>query len=158
MVAIVVGRFLQHFMLFRPRPLHDPDLQFVVPFSGSKAILGGWSSFPSDHAIYLFALSTSLLFISRRVGWFAIFWTAVVVCFPRIYHGLHYFSDIVAGAAIGVFVAIFIHKSRILTPLSAQVLHFEERWPQLFYPFTFLVTWQMAVLFDNIRSAISFIF
>jgi undecaprenyl-diphosphatase len=67
-------------------------------------------SFPSGHAAFFFALATAVTLFnkkvhperSRRTGiW--LFVGAFLISLARIYAGVHYPSDILAGAAVGVF-------------------------------------------------------
>jgi undecaprenyl-diphosphatase len=60
-------------------------------------------SFPSSHAMNMFAQATLFtLFYRRKALWFFIF--AAVIGFSRIYTGVHYPFDVLAGAVFGVFV------------------------------------------------------
>ena len=112
-------------------------------------MLDTWSSFPSDHAVLFYALSTGLFFISKRVGIGAFVYTSIMIAMPRIYLGLHYPTDIVAGAAVGVAVAAV----SILCLKGNRVLRAAANWsdqkPALFYPLFFLVTYQIADMFDS---------
>ena len=69
-------------------------------------------SFPSDHASAAFAIAVALLFFSRRVG--AVFLAAaVVISVSRVALGLHYPSDVLAGALVGTLAATFVvHAGR----------------------------------------------
>ncbi|MCS7309999.1 MAG: phosphatase PAP2 family protein [Armatimonadetes bacterium] len=74
---------------------------------GVRAIDGcrGSASFPSSHAVNNFAAATLFaLFYRRWVAWLA-FGLAALVSYSRIYLGLHYPSDVLGGAAIGVACA-----------------------------------------------------
>lgn len=63
-------------------------------------------SFPSSHAVNNFGAATILACFYRGwVRWVA-FGLAFVVSYSRIYLGLHYPSDILGGAAIGIACAI----------------------------------------------------
>ena len=67
-------------------------------------------SFPSGHATRAFMLA--VLAVGLGPAWFA--WLLVVwapmVCLARIMLGVHYISDIVAGAALGVIMGIILLK------------------------------------------------
>ncbi|MGH8862218.1 MAG: phosphatase PAP2 family protein [Jatrophihabitantaceae bacterium] len=76
-------------------------------------------SFPSDHATAAFAIALAVIvFVSARWG-LALFVTAVVIGFARVYDGLHYPGDIGGGllvAAVGVAVAalaLYVARRRI---------------------------------------------
>ena len=65
-------------------------------------------SFPSGHAAFFFALATGVFFY--RKWWGVLFYAAaLLVSFSRVAAGIHWTSDIVAGAAIGIFSAILIN-------------------------------------------------
>jgi undecaprenyl-diphosphatase len=67
-------------------------------------------SFPSDHAI----ASLSIVFAFALQGlrrWSVIFLVlALVVCFSRIYVGMHYVSDILGGAAVALLAAFIVKQ------------------------------------------------
>jgi undecaprenyl-diphosphatase len=61
------------------------------------------SSFPAGHAATAFAGAALLSYLVRRAtGLFALF--AALIGFSRIYVGVHYPTDVLAGAAIGLAV------------------------------------------------------
>ena len=60
----------------------------------------GSFSFPSNHALNNFAASTFLWRLFPKFKW-VFFITAFLVALSRVYLGLHYPSDIAAGAIIG---------------------------------------------------------
>ena len=66
-------------------------------------------SFPSDHAGFYFTLAAGIWLASRRVGLFALAWTALVILAGRVITGLHSPLDIVAGAGIGAVVLAACH-------------------------------------------------
>ena len=61
----------------------------------------GSFSFPSNHALNNFAAATFFSKPFPRYKW-ALYITASLVALSRVYLGLHYPSDIIAGAAIGM--------------------------------------------------------
>lgn len=89
----------------RPRP---SQLSFAQPLESHRE-----SSFPSGHTTLAFCTATSVLLVSRRqklspaVGPIAIVW-ATGVGWSRIYRGVHWPSDVLAGAFLGSFVAILV--------------------------------------------------
>lgn len=73
----------------------------------------GNSSFPSGHATTSFAIAFSLLFLTWRtdaswLGWLALTW-AGFVGLSRVYVGVHWPSDIVAAAGLGLACAAAVH-------------------------------------------------
>jgi membrane-associated phospholipid phosphatase len=61
---------------------------------------GGSFSMPSSHAANWFGLAMIALIYYRRALW-AILPLALMVCYSRIYNGVHYPSDVLAGALLG---------------------------------------------------------
>jgi undecaprenyl-diphosphatase len=60
--------------------------------------------FPSDHSTAAGAVAAALVFVSWRLG--VITWVlAVIIAFSRVYVGVHYPQDVLAGLALGAAVA-----------------------------------------------------
>ena len=154
LVAIAVGRGMQNFLPMRLRPVHDPDIGFVVPHDVNAWAVDGWSSFPSDHAVLFFALATALWWANRTVGIVAFLWTLVVICLPRVYLGLHYPTDILAGGVVGVLIMIAVLTVPVPAGLRDWLGRLQAVRPGLVYSLGFLVTLQMATLFANMRRLI----
>jgi undecaprenyl-diphosphatase len=72
-------------------------------------------SFPSSHAVNIFALSTVLVYRHRRLLLPMLF-IAVLVCLSRVYLGVHYPFDVIVGGICGILygsVVIFIYNQVI---------------------------------------------
>jgi len=100
--SILVARVVVMLFPFRIRPIADPTNGLHFPPATTD--WQNWSSFPSDHAIMFFTLRTCLFFISHVVGWIALMDAVFLICLPRIYLGVHYPTDIIAGAVIGIAI------------------------------------------------------
>ena len=61
-------------------------------------------SFPSSHAAVQFGFATLVQLRHKGLGW-VMFPIASVVSYSRVYVGVHYPSDILGGAAVGVVCA-----------------------------------------------------
>lgn len=152
-VAIALGRCLQQAMPERLRPMHNPQqLGFQLPYGENPGSLQDWSSFPSDHATLFFALSTAIFLWSRAWGAVAFLWSLVIVCMPRIYMGYHYPSDIVIGAVLGVSTMVVVHRIAVPSRTFDVIKRYEAAYPAAFYAFAFVITYQIATLFDDVRQ------
>ena len=66
-------------------------------------------SFPSGHTIFVFALAMGVYLYNKKVGrWF--FYAAGLVGLARIFVGVHWPYDIIAGAVLGILTTIICHK------------------------------------------------
>ena len=153
-VAVLAGRAMPHFLPLRLRPLHDPDVDVRLAHGMARVVLDGASSFPSDHAVLFFSLSVGLLFVSRAVGLFAIGYTTLFIALPRVYLGLHYPTDILAGGLLGGLIAVLFNRYAASGVAVASVTRFSSLKPQFFYPLFFLVSYQIAELFEGVRALI----
>lgn len=93
----VISKIVGHF-IHRLRPFEFGNIKELVFHRPTY-------SFPSDHAAALFSVAAILWFTGNKrlaIVWFAI---ALVISFFRISTGIHWPSDIVAGAAIGIVAA-----------------------------------------------------
>lgn len=94
-IGLGVNQVLAHFWeRVRPTFAHpDQAHLFFVPPSSDP-------SFPSDHATAAFAIAFAVFFLARRVG-AGFLVAATLVALSRVFIGLHYPSDVVAGVLIG---------------------------------------------------------
>jgi len=149
-VSILFVRLLDLALPFRTRPVCDPANGWHFPSGATD--WQNWSSFPSDHAIMFFALTTCLFFISRALGWIALLETVFLICLPRIYLGIHYPTDILAGAVIGLGIG-FLANQKPLKKFAAQgAFRWMEKSPGSFYAAFFLFMYQITVLFWDVRN------
>ena len=137
--SLLLAKVFRSLLPFRLRPIHDLAIGFTLPYHVTSEALWNWSSFPSDTAAMVFALSGGLLMIWGRWGWLAILYSLIVICVPRVYLGYHYPSDIAAGALIGVLSALITGHKRNQDPADATVSVMERMLPGrfllCFFPF-----------------------
>lgn len=154
LVAMLTARLLQNLLPRRARPLNAdlPGLRYPGGADPERfAGLADWSSMPSDHAVVAFAVATAIYARNRLLGWFAFAWAAVVICLPRVYLGRHFPGDIIVGAAIGIGIVVLLARQRALDPVCRQAFQLEARVPAVFYFAVFVVSQQLATMFDDVR-------
>ena len=111
-VGCVIGEGLLKHLFGRIRPVDALQLTLLIPHPGGF-------SFPSGHSCSSFAAAISLRYANKRWGNCALI-LAFLIAFSRLYHGVHYLTDILAGAALGALVAILLYRIlfRFLHPSS----------------------------------------
>lgn len=156
LVAICFARGLVNSLPFRARPIEVPSLHFRIPYGFNESGVIHWSSFPSDHAVLYFALATVVFLVSRKMGTFAYCFAFLVVCMPRIYLGLHYPTDILAGELLGVGAACLFARKALREAVASPLLHWLAAAPGSFYACFYLGTFLLATNVDSLRIYVGF--
>jgi len=114
-LAAILARFviveIIRYFLPKSRPFVENHVNLLIPYNQYE------SSFPSGHAAFYFAISMVVFLYLKKVyprpkfWWGAglLFFVAsflIVIC--RVFVGIHWPSDILIGALIGVFSAFLI--------------------------------------------------
>ena len=86
----------------RPRPFMAEQVNLLLSHSTS-------GSFPSAHAAFFFALSTIVFFFNKKAGLF-FYIASLLMAVSRIIVGVHWPSDILAGAILGILCGYLIKK------------------------------------------------
>jgi membrane-associated phospholipid phosphatase len=81
-------------------PVADPALEAIGSIPSS-------TSFPSGHSATAFAAAVALGLLHRRLR-APLLAVAVLVALSRVYLGVHYFTDIVAGSLLGIGVGLAV--------------------------------------------------
>lgn len=101
LLAAIFARFgateLIRIFYDRPRPFEVLDVYQLVWHSGGY-------SFPSGHTAFYFALAWALFLWNKRIGIFFLI-AALAIGISRVFVGVHYPGDILAGIFIGVLCA-----------------------------------------------------
>lgn len=107
-IAAVLARFviveIIRWLLPSPRPFVENNVNLLFNYDPSAA------SFPSGHAAFYFAIAAVIYFYSKKAGIF-FFISAFLISLARVFAGVHWPSDILAGAIVGVFSAWFVFRA-----------------------------------------------
>ncbi|MGZ7115901.1 MAG: phosphatase PAP2 family protein [Methanobacterium sp.] len=114
-IALIAGYFVSEIlkiMVARPRPYEVLEgVRVLVTTSGY--------SWPSGHSVASFIAFTiyGMAVIGRRYGLLYLFLLVCLIMFSRIYIGVHYPSDVLSGALIGIFIGIIalVFENEILS-------------------------------------------
>jgi undecaprenyl-diphosphatase len=155
-VAIFIGRIIVHVTPERLRPLNNPELSLVLPFGVHNNYVDNLSSFPSDHAVLFYSIATGLWIVSRRAGIGAFIYTSVFIILTRIYCCYHYATDVIAGAIVGIAVTYLICENLWAQRMGEKIYAVSRQKPQFFYPFFFVISYQLSNLFEELRNAMAF--
>ncbi len=104
-ISAILGRFIiVEFIRWiwpRSRPFVENNVNLLLTHNAA--------AFPSGHAAFFFAISTIVYFYNKRAG-LLFFLAGFLICLARIFVGIHWPSDILAGAGVGIFSGWLIHK------------------------------------------------
>lgn len=109
--SLAVGYILNDFVLklifSRPRPfaVHPEFADFIT---GMGLKLPSGYSFPSGHAFSSFNCAMIICLFNKKLGAGA-FVMAVLIGFSRIFFCVHYPTDVLAGAILGICVATAVY-------------------------------------------------
>lgn len=103
-------------MVIRDRPSNfsfaDPITTYLEALMGEHAPRAA-NSFPSGHATSCFGIAVAIAWLTYRTdrawfGWMMVGW-ATAVSLSRVYVGVHFVSDVLAGAAIGTLIGTLLY-------------------------------------------------
>jgi membrane-associated phospholipid phosphatase len=95
---------------------------------------------------------TGLFFISRSLGLALAAYVLLLVGVPRVYLGIHWPSDILGGAALGVGATALASRARVRSLFAAPAFRLLARSPATFNVAAFLLSYGVMTRFDPLRS------
>ena len=106
-LAAGISRFVLaeiiRWLWFSPRPFVVLNFIPLISKSSNEA------SFPSGHASFYFALSTIVYIYNKKAG-IVFYITSFLIVLARVFVGVHWPSDILAGAILGILTAWILNK------------------------------------------------
>ena len=104
-VSAVLARFiiveLIRWIWQRPRPFVENNVNLLLTHNAF--------AFPSGHAALFFAVSTIVYLYNKKAGIF-FFIASFLICLARVFSGIHWPADILAGIVVGALSGYLIHK------------------------------------------------
>jgi len=88
---------------FRPRPFVQNHINLLFNYNPTEP------SFPSGHAAFYFAIAIIVYFYNKKAG-ILFFIASFLISISRVFSGIHWPSDILAGAMVGIFSGWLINK------------------------------------------------
>lgn len=101
-IQLLLGEVLLKHIIQRERPfVQDTTLTTIIPVPTGKY------SFPSGHTSSSFAVAVSVFLHNKKMGVPLIF-AAFMIMLSRLYFCVHFPTDVMAGLALGVAVAVAV--------------------------------------------------
>ena len=97
--GLLIGNGIIKHLVARPRPCRiNTDIPLLIAMPEDY-------SFPSGHTLHCFIAATVLLHYDKRLGVPALI-LAILVAFSRLYLYVHFPTDILAGAVLGIGIGM----------------------------------------------------
>lgn len=101
-VGLLLGNLILKNLIHRPRPSWI-DTQIVLLIQNPKDY-----SFPSAHTLASFECAFSIWLYDRKLA-VPFLILAVLIAFSRMYLFVHFPTDVLGGAVLGAFIALYVH-------------------------------------------------
>jgi len=150
--GLIAVRALAALLPFRTRPLYNPDLHLRAAAGMIPQNFASWSSFPSDHSFLFFALATGIFLVNRKLGYFLYLYATLIIALPRLFLGIHYPSDLLVGALMGIGLAWTASWPGLRSLVTVPAFRLLDFSPGLFHGCLFFIAEQTAGLYNPLRS------
>lgn len=111
-ISVAISVFLARIIIAEPIKRIFHIARPYIAVDNVKKIIGengDYYSFPSGHTAIFFAIAMAIFYFNKKWG-IVSFIIAILVGISRIYVGVHWPIDIVAGAIIGIISGIIVTK------------------------------------------------
>lgn len=98
LAGLIIGEVVLKNTVCRVRPCNLVEIEMIIPKPSSF-------SFPSGHTCSSFAASTVLMKLDKKFGIPALV-LAIIIGFSRLYNYVHFPTDVLAGAVLGVICGL----------------------------------------------------
>ncbi len=107
-------------LVYRDRPFVTLDAIQLVSHEAN-------ASFPSNHALGAFVIAMTIWQFRRRAGWIWLL-LASGIALGRVWTGVHYPGDVLAGALIGILISVLVHRLFTRISLASSLLELGIYW------------------------------
>lgn len=102
LATFIVGNLILKNLFARQRPCAiDPSIELLIPYPSEF-------SFPSGHSMNGMTAAMALFLNNKKIGIPALI-LAVLIGFSRLYHFVHFPTDVLGGFCVGFAVAIIVN-------------------------------------------------
>lgn len=85
------------------------------------------ASFPSTHSLGAFVIAMTIWQFRRRAGWVWMI-LAAGIALGRVWTGVHYPGDVLAGALIGILISVLVHRLFTRISLASSLMELGIYW------------------------------